>query len=212
MSFAINWIDMAGVIPPGEQGVAKVEHLEVDAALSAFSSIRAAVTMNGDARVKEGRYAQLRVSRTLMMSDTQMERRSNTGLILNARGHVLVAGLGIGMVIPPLLARPEVTRVTVVEKYGDVIALVEPPLRQYLGDAAAKLEVVEQDIFDFLPPKGLRYDTVYFDIWPDICLDNLEEMERLHRRFARRKQPGAWMDSWQRTRLRDMKRRGGGWR
>jgi len=74
------------------------------------------VTRGRDTYIRPGRYARLHVGHVLMMSDTDMERRSNVQVVQQARGHVLIAGLG--MILHPILAKPEVTRVTVVEKYG----------------------------------------------------------------------------------------------
>jgi predicted membrane-bound spermidine synthase len=202
------WVDMVTVIPSRSQGVARIEHCVVTPEEESRSHTRAVVTGRADFLVRKGSYAQLFVNQELMMSDTPMERRTNSGLLWRAKGHVFIAGLGVGMVVPPLVANPEVTRVTIVEKYDDVIALVEAPLRAFLGEQAAKLEVIHSDIFDFKAPKDQKYDTIYFDIWPDIDISNLEEMTLLHRRFARRKAPEGWMHSWQKDTLQYRKRSG----
>lgn len=39
-------------------------------------------------------------------------------------------------------------------------------------------------------PKGQKWDTIYFDIWPDVCIDNLEGAARLARKFSPR------LDGW----------------
>lgn len=196
---------MPDVLPAGKLGLATVSHFEVTPTNARFTSFRAIVT-GRDEYIPPGRYARLHVGSTLMMTDTPMERRSNLEVIRRARGHVLVAGLGLGMILHPILKTPEVTRVTVVEKYGDVIRLVGPSLPQ------EKLELVEADIFTWAPEKGTRFDVLYFDIWPTITLDNLPEMATLHRRGARWKAPGAWMGSWKHKELqarRDREKRSG---
>lgn len=190
------------VLPEGALGVAKVSHFEIDARTAGFTRLREVVTGGREKSIPVGRYAQLFVGDTLMMSDTPMERTSNYGVVQNARGHVLIAGLGLGMILHPILAKPEVTRVTVVEKYEDVAKLVGPTLPHQ-----DKLDLVVGDILTWAPPKGTKYDTIYFDIWPTIDPDNLPQMARLHRRFASRKTPGAWMDSWKRDELQARKRR-----
>jgi predicted membrane-bound spermidine synthase len=129
-----------------------------------------------------------------------MEHRTNFNFVYEAEGDVLVAGLGIGYVLLPVLRAREVESVTVVELHQDVIDLVEPHLRVAVGAAASKLTVVQADIFDFEPAKGQKWDVIYFDIWPDRCTDNLEQMAKLHRRFARRKR--RWMNSWCRDELK----------
>jgi hypothetical protein len=105
----------------------------------------------------------------------------------------------------PILAKPEVETVTVVEMNPHVIKLVEPCLRK--RPESAKLTVIEADIFSWEPPKGMKWNFLYFDIWPNICTDNLEEMAKLHRKFARRKtSKSAFMDSWMRGSLQSQNR------
>jgi spermidine synthase len=205
---------MHKVIPPGALGNVKIEHFEVGTKDASFSALRAAINPWRSDSVAEGKYVRLFVGHSLMMSDTSMEKRSNMGVIYNSHGNVLIAGLGIGMVLLPILENPEVTSVTVIEKYADVVALVEPPIRKAAGDNASKLTVITADIFDWAPPKGQKWDTIYFDIWADICTDNLDDMAKLHKKFARRKTPGAWMYSWQKDSLkskRSREKRSGGW-
>lgn len=201
MSISKTFPSIPKVLPEGQLGLATVKHFEVSEADSKFTAMRAMFAHGGrDNYVPPGKYAQLFVGHTLMMSDTAMERRSNFEVVRRSHGHVFIAGLGLGMILHPILAKPEVTRVTVVEKYADVIKLVGPTLPQ------EKLEIVEADVLDWKPAKGTRYDTVYFDIWPDINEDNLEDMAKLHRRFAHFKTPDAWMDSWMKETLQSRKR------
>jgi hypothetical protein len=197
--------EMSKILPEAVSGVASVKHFTVSNQDSAFTAIRA--IQHPGAYVSEGSYCQLLVGRTLMMTDTDMEKRSNRGVVGHAQGNVLIAGLGLGMVLLPILEKPEVTSVTVIEKYDDVVKLVEPSIRTASGKNGSKLKVLVADIFEWEAPKGEKWDTIYFDIWPDICTDNLKDMEKLHRKFAKRKNPGAWMDSWQKDYLKSLKRR-----
>jgi spermidine synthase len=201
---------MCDIIPEGQSGNVKVKHFEVSRTESQFTALRA---IGGrDSFVSPGTYVHLYVGRHLMMSDTRMEKDSNKEVVCRAHGDVFIAGLGIGLILAPILANPEVTSVTVVEKYHEVVELVEPAIRKLPG--GEKLKVIEADILEWTPPKGQKWDVIYFDIWPDICTDNLEEMTTLHRRFARRKNPGGWIESWQRKRLRVIRareRRHRGW-
>lgn len=195
----VTFPKMAEKLPAGALGIARVEHFTVSEEDSKFTSIRA--VLNRDEFVPAGTYARLYVGRTLMMSDTAMEQVSNLAVVRHAHGHVFIAGLGLGMILHPILEKPEVTKVTVVEKYGDVIKLVSPTLPHQ-----EKLETIEADVLTWKPAKGTKYDTIYFDIWPNITGDNLEDMTLLHRRFAHFKAPGAWMNSWKRDYLLDQKR------
>ena len=190
---------MVEILPEGTSGQVVVRHIEVTEQDSAFTRIRA-IQHGRDAYVPAGRYAHLMVGHTLMMSDTPMEQRTNSGIVRQAHGHVLIAGLGLGMIPHPIAAKANVTEITVIEKYADVIRLVGPTL-------PAKVRVIEADIFTWKPEKGTRYDTLYWDIWPDITESNLDEMATLNRRFARCKAEDAWMGAWCQDELKAQRRR-----
>lgn len=190
---------MVDILPEGESGNVRIKHITVSEADSKFTSIRA--LMKGPSEyVAPGQYVQLFVNGALMMSDTQMEKRSNIYAVRNATGHMLIAGLGIGMIVHAIAKKSDVRSITIIEKSPDVIKLVAPTLPK-------KAKVIEGDIFTWTPAKGAKYDSIYFDIWADICTDNLEDMAKLNRRFARCKVPGAWSDSWERGELLARRRR-----
>lgn len=190
---------MTEIVPEGSIGEAKVAHFTVTPGDSAWTAIR-----GGSEFVPAGRYAKLLVGGSLVMSDTAMEHRTNYGIVRNAHGNVLIAGLGLGMVLVPVLAKESVRNVTVVERSADVVALIGPLY------PSPKLKIVTADIFDWRPAKTDRFNTIYFDIWSDQSTDDLEDMAKLHRRFARyldRTDDARWMDSWRRDELRSRKRR-----
>jgi hypothetical protein len=192
---------MHRLIPSLEHGVARVEHFTVDERTAAFLAVE-----SHDDSIRAGTYARLFIRDELVMSDTWMERLSNWDVVCLAHGQVLIAGLGLGMILPPLLAKRAVTSVTVVEIERDVIDLVQPAFASQVN--AGRLELVNADIRTWDPPRRARYDTIYFDIWPTISVANLPEIEALHRRYRPRLAPGeaAWLGSWQYERLR-MERR-----
>jgi spermidine synthase len=96
---------------------------------------------------------------------------------------VLIGGLGIGMVLNAVLLKDEVEHVTVIELEPDVIKLVGPHYEAKFGD---RLTIIQADVMQWLPPKGTVFDLAYFDIWPDICTDNLKDITALKRRWVRR--------------------------
>lgn len=210
----IDWIPMASVIPEGKQGAAEIVHYTIGESEHAYTRMRAAATGGREQPIPQGQYCRLMINGYVMMSDTPAEQRENTGFIVNATGDVLIAGLGIGMVIIPLLAKTTVKSVFVVEKSHDVIDLVEAPLRKELArrfgeERSYDLGVMEADIFDWEPPKGEKWDTIYFDIWAGKCTDNLKQMAKLHQKFGRRKtSKDAWMDSWCKSLLQYWKSQG----
>ena len=147
-------------------------------------------------------HTRLLINNCLVMTDAAFEHQTNFEVVSQATGDVLIAGLGIGMILTRILDRKEVSSVTVVEKSLDVIRLVGPHF------SSPKLTIVEGDIYRWIPKDGVRFDTIYFDIWPDICTDSLDDVTKLHRRFRKYLRTGGWMGSWCRDYLRDMKRRG----
>lgn len=200
----IQTIKIHEMVPEGHQDEASICHIEVDAMASIFTAFRA--VKSPLEYVACGKYTQLRVHGTLMMSDTTMERETNKEFTQKAHGLILVAGLGIGLILFPLLDREDIEHITIVEKSQGVIDLVGPALKAKFGD---RLEIVCEDIFKWKPAKGQMFDTIYFDIWPSICVDNLKDITRLHRKFRRylNKTPRAWMDSWVRSELLVRRRR-----
>lgn len=219
-----EWVKMVDVFPVDEEkGEAKVERFTISQHEADFSRLRGAINANPYEEVRPGEYVRLGVGGVLMMSDTRMEKRTNYGFVSNANGRVLVAGLGLGVALLPVLLKKSVTEVVVIEKSKDVIELVTPRLVAYLNSkrrskAAAKLTdlngrrgvVVEEDIFEFKVPKGVKFDTVFLDIWPTICQDNLPEIARLKNKFKNRinrENPNFFFKAWEEEELRYMRDR-----
>ncbi len=193
------------ILTPGQLGNVKLEHVEISGEMSLWTAVRAAVKSSSDPYVPPGRYCHLIVGQRLMMSDTPMEKRSNRQVVHQAHGDVLIAGLGIGMILLPILSKPEVKSVTVVEKYEGVVNLVAPAILAQPG--GEKLTVVHGDIHEWRPTAGTKFDTLYFDIWPAINEDNLKEMSELHSAFRKHRRVGGWMDSWMRAELKRRQQR-----
>lgn len=154
--------------------------------------------------LKEGHYTRLHIHNELMMSDTPMERISNSKFVHKANGKVLIAGLGIGMIIQAIINKEEVTEVIVIEKYQDVIDLVAPKFK------SDKLKIICADIDEWKPIKDEKFDVIYFDIWADISVENLEHIKKLHNRFknsVNRNNPECYMNSWMKEYLQSEKRK-----
>jgi len=209
----LNTIRVADVVPPGAAGIAAVEHFTITKKEAERENMLMSFRPGtGLDTVAPGRYARLRIGGQVMMSDTPMERRSNWEVVREARGDVLVAGLGLGLILYPMIVNPAVRSITVVEMFADVIALVWPAVQRFhartwpcerrsaqTGRVTAsppRLDFIHADIFDWKPPAGAKWDVIYFDVWPTKSPDNLSQIARLHQRFKGRKRPGGWMDSW----------------
>lgn len=206
MSRDWEWPNLLEILPEAEHGDAKIEHFDISKEQSKSSAMR-----GGLSYVREGRYVRLSVAGSgVVMSDTRMEKISNMSVVSDATGNVLIAGLGLGMIVIPICKKDGVCSVTVIEKSPDVIALVEPRIREHLGDAASKLTIIEGDIFEWKPPKGQKWETIWFDIWPDICTDALPEIAKMKQRFKhriRRNGDGWFFGAWMEEYLRYERRR-----
>lgn len=128
---------------------------------------------------------------TLVMSDTPAEQCDHYAAVCNAKGHCLVNGLGIGMVLKNMLRKPEVTAVTVVEVSQDLIDLIAPHY------ADPRVTMICADAYTYVPPKGFRYGCVWHDIWDTMSEDNLPLMAKLHRKYGRLTDwQGSWGKDW----------------
>ncbi len=154
---------MIDLIPAAERGQARIEHVDA-----------------GDGFIT----CQLWVNGCCVMNDLPgQEELINSPLLEQARGDVLITGLGIGYVLVPILAKPEVRTVTVIEKCQDVIDLVLPYIRH------PKLKVVLADAFEWVPDS--TFDTMWFDIYP-----HTEEVGGiLLKRYAPYLRSGGWAKS-----------------
>jgi hypothetical protein len=74
-------------------------------------------------------------------------------------GHVVCAGLGLGLMVHALLENPKVTRITVVERNLDVIDLID----EFVADE--KLEIINEDWYEFDPRSIPDADGVLFDLY-----------------------------------------------
>lgn len=190
------------LIPDGEQGNVRIDTFTVNDADVEKAKMRALFSGSyAEYRgFKAGTYKRLVIDGRIMMSNTEMEVSTNLGVIRNATGRVLIAGLGLGMILFPMQEKEDVTEIVVLEKNPNVIDLVAP----HLGE---KVKVVECDIFEY-EPEG-KFDVIYFDIWFDISADNWEEMKTLTKKFKyalNRKNPLCWMSSWRKEDVQRMYR------
>lgn len=98
------------------------------------------------------------------MFDTLHERWMNRTTVINAAGDVLIGGLGMGMILWPILAKRNVRSVTVIENNPSVPELVLPTLERAKG--IEKLQVVQADARDWKPARGQLFDYIWLDCVP----------------------------------------------
>jgi hypothetical protein len=181
-------------VPEGSAGKWSIERFIVEG-----NSIEAMRLAWSGRHIEPGTYTRLvHMHRGCVMSDTPAEKKDHFDFVINAKGHVLINGLGIGMCLAAALAKPDVTAATVVEIDSDVIELVGS---HYLKDS--RVEIINSSAFNYEPPKGIRYGAVWHDIWDAMCSDNLPEMQALHRKYGRR---ADWQGSWGRWECEQQKR------
>ena len=163
--------NMNELLEEKQQGVVRLEKFRAEG----FAALRQGIP--------QGDYIRLMVDGSLMMSNTPMEKRTSMDFVINAHGDVLICGLGIGLVIIPLLVRDNVKSITVLEKYQDVIDCVLPQIEKH--DVNGKLKVIHQDCFEFTTKD--KYDTIFIDIWAyvnsDVYKEEMQPLKRKYRKF-----------------------------
>lgn len=173
-------------IEPAVSGEWAVEKFIVDENAAWQFNLRANFNKFKRGFIIAGEYYKLTHRGNVVMSNTPDEIIDHYDFIERANGKVLIAGLGLGMVVKALLEKPEVTKIVVIEKSEDVISLTA---KYYLTDS--RVTIIHADIFEYTPEEN--FDFAWFDIWNDICTDNLSEMQLLHKKF---KKNCSNVDSW----------------
>jgi len=190
-------------IPEGRQGQWAVRRFTVTPEQAAIDQLRNSIRGTSHRSVAPDTYTAIEHQGEIVMSDTPAEIKDHLSFFENMRGDILIFGLGIGMAAKAALEDPEVKSVRVVEIDPDVIALTAPTLLAKYGD---KLTVVQADAFTYHKKCRDKFDAVWHDIWPTICADNLPEMAKLKRSWARR---AGWQGFWARIEcLRSQRRYG----
>jgi hypothetical protein len=181
--------------PVGESGSWAIEEFEVSESAAQFHNLRCTIKGRLGRLIEPGHYKRLLrgngTFRKTIMSNTPAEVADHERFFVRAKGNVLMAGLGLGVSLEAILTQignEDLLHVTVIELSDDVIKLVGPTFEN-----DPRVEIIHADIFEWTPPKGMVYDAVWFDIWDDICSDNLKEMKRLHRKYNKK---ALWHDSW----------------
>jgi len=171
-------------VPIGKSGDWEVEEIVVKE--REFSQL---ISMMQTGRsVPGGTYKRLIRGNVTVMSNTPDEIRDFMGFYYEAKGSVLIHGLGIGVLVEALIQKEEVTDITIIENSPDVIKLSGPT---YFNNP--KVTIIQADCFSWESPKGKRYNAVWHDIWDNICSDNIEEMKILHRKYGRK---ADYQESW----------------
>lgn len=215
-----NWWDKYKIgqeMPEFDHEGLKVEHFTISEDSAKFDMLRSAFGGYGSRAVRPGNYTRLSVDGCLWMSDTPAEIGDHMELFREVRGaarrvdshgedevKILIHGCGLGVAtkgcIMTCAEEGKTAKLTIVEVEPRVIATTGAYWQErYPG----QIEMVEGDALEWKPPRGETWHIAWHDIWPMICLDNKDEMSRMHRRFGRRVE---WQSSWARPEIERMKR------
>lgn len=177
-------------VPEGVAGDWRIEKFtvsQVEADLFNFGNSRNA---RSGRDIDPDTYTRLMYQGTVVMSDTPAEKRDHIEFISRAKRHILINGLGLGYAVEACGRKSSVQRITVIEMSSDVLLLSK---QHYLNKYPDKVEIIHADAFTWTPPKEVRYDAVWHDIWNHICSDNLKEMDQLYHKY---KGISDWQGSW----------------
>ena len=179
------YANMAEILKDGKTGDFELSHFEIgeNNLYAMFHGIPC------------GKFVRLTHKGQVVMSDTDMEKRTNANFVRNAHGKVLVGGLGIGLILLAIQDKLEVEKIVVVEKHKEVIDLVKDqlPLNE-------KVEVVNADVWEYVPAE--KFNTIYMDIWnfinTDVYRDSMKPLIAKYRKFLVSKQEDSnrFIDCW----------------
>ena len=163
------YLDMSEILKDGKVGDFELSHYEI-------GENDWYAMLHG---IPSGKFVRLIHRGEVVMSNTDMEKRTNSSFVINAHGNVLVGGLGIGLILLAIQDKEEVKQITVVEKNKEVIELVGSQL-----PLNPKVHIVHDDVFEYKPL--FKYNTICMDIWNYINSDVYQrEMKPLISRYRR---------------------------
>ena len=100
------------------------------------------------------------------MSVTPMELESHMIPVDAATGYTVIAGLGMGLAVHNICRKPEVTKVTVLEKDPQVINLFRRFALPETWDGWEKVEIIQADALNWKPDQPVQF--LYADIWKHV--------------------------------------------
>lgn len=177
-------------ISDGKSGDWEVSTFEVSEKDANFHNLRASFHP-GARTIKPGRYKKLVRNGSIIMSNTPAEIDDLLYFVFESAdrgGNILINGLGLGVALIAILKYKNINTITVIEKSEDIIKLIAP---SFVHDK--RINIIHADAFEWKPPKGMRYNVIWHDIWDNICGDNLPEMTKLHRKYGKKCD---WQGSW----------------
>lgn len=146
-------------------------------------------------RIPCGKFVRLLHRGEVVMSDTDMEKRTNANFVRNAHGKVLIGGLGIGLILLAIQDKPEVEKIVVVEKHHEVIDLIKDQL-----PLNNKVEIVNADVWEYESTE--KFNTIYMDIWnyinTDVYQKSMKPLMARYRKYlvSKNEDTDRFIDCW----------------
>jgi len=140
----------------------------------------------------------LKNGNTVWMSLTPMELESQSHHALNAYGHTVVMGLGMGVLLYNILGREQITKVTVVERDPNVLKLLYRITNSIQWQGWEKVNVVIADAKTWKPAQHAvsesyrRVDYLTVDIWQKLGDSNLRPDGQRIQRNVQAEQVALW--------------------
>lgn len=178
-----------------DEGVV-IDHFTITEQEATVDKLRAAFNpQRGDRSVDPGTYTRLTVDGRIWMTDTPAEVRDHeiADEPLADAESVLIVGLGMGMIVNRALTKHDIYRMDIVEIDPRIIKAVGPHYQRMAYDQGCDLRIHEADIHEWKLPVGMTWDVGWFDIWPTINDDDMDEVTRLRKRFKPR---CGWFGAW----------------
>lgn len=191
-------------IPENSLGKWKVKHFNIDEQKVQSFNISLLFAGDGQRRLFPGKYTGLyklnEKGYQVIMSDTPAEIRDHFLFVLHAFGDILINGLGLGIVLQALLQKTNVSSITVVEIDSDVITLIG----KHFDDP--RLTIVNADAEKYDPGRGVKFHSVWHDIWNAMSLENVQSISKLNRRYGQRLHSNGFQSYWGKSDMERMKR------
>jgi len=140
--------------------------------------------------LRPGTYTYLCEDDEYIMTDTPCEIFTNVDFISQAKGDILIGGLGLG-IMPLILSKlARVNSILILEKEQEIIDLIWSQL-----GLPRHIAVVNADVFEYAPNNC--YDTIYHDIWSDIDNQAEKEMQSLKEKYKPYVKENGWLGVWE---------------
>ncbi len=96
----------------------------------------------------------------IVMEDSKQELQRHLPIWMNAKGRVLVTGLGLGCVVRGLLASQNVDHIDVIELDKDILRVIGPEFANN-----SKVTLIHADALQYEFPAGTKHDCAWHDLW-----------------------------------------------